>query len=79
MARPETADYKHPVDPDDHLMTIQEYLNTIKSGAIIDDDGMGSPVKGGHFAYIGENVWIYPSEGIDAIPLDATHVAWFNK
>lgn len=77
--RPKTADYKTPVGPDDDLMTVEEYLAAVKAGAIIDYDGMGAPVRDGLEAEMPGTIWIYPSQGVSAIPQDATHINWFNR
>lgn len=84
--RPKTADYDKPVDLGGcDLMTIEEYLGAVECGALMDCDGMGEPVKDGKVALVPLNEktgwpdWIYPSDGIDAIPEDATHIAWYNK
>lgn len=83
--RPITADYRKAVDVEEgDLMTVEEYLEIVASGEIEDSDGMGSPVKGGKeaFAEVDETgwpAWLRPSDGISKIPLDATHVIWFNR
>lgn len=73
--RPLTADYKTPVDEDDCLLTVEEFLNDVANGFFNDWDGFGAPVKDGLEA----DEWIYPSQGIHVIPQDATHINWFNK
>jgi hypothetical protein len=85
MTRPKTANYRDPVDPQlGDLMTIPEYLEAINDGLITDSDGMGNPVKDGLEVAppVGDDgwpAWIYPSQGLDVIPEDATHIVWFNR
>jgi hypothetical protein len=70
-------------DPNEHdtgcegdLMTVEEYLGNIKSGCFIDYDGFGYPVKDN---LKDTQLHLYPSEGRNHIPLDATHVIWYNR
>lgn len=82
MTRRETADYSRPMPEYGDLMTVEEYLAQVESGSFIDDDGNGRAVKDGMVedwtGNFGEND-ILPSEGDSKIPLDATHVVWFNS
>lgn len=62
--------------PEGALMTVDEYLGSVKDHALIDYDGYGHPVKD---MKKDTQLHIYPSEGRNHIPLDATHIIWFNK
>ena len=58
------------------LMTIKEYFECVEDHSLMDDDGYGHPVK--------ENkkdtqLHIWPSEVANHIPVDATHIIWYNK
>jgi hypothetical protein len=80
--RPTTADYLIPIplDDEDCIMLVDEYLENVKCGALIDSDGMGEVARNGFIAKsLINSSWIYPSQGIDVIPLDATHIVWYNK
>lgn len=57
------------------LMTVAEFREAAAEGHLIDDDGMGHPVKNGK-----ENraFYVYPSCA-SLIPKDATHINWYNK
>jgi hypothetical protein len=76
--------YEKPVPEHCDLMTVAEYLTAVDCRGFVDTDGMGSPVKDGmigRWAHRQPGDWDYisPSGGRDAIPLEATHIAWFNK
>ena len=77
--RPETASYVKLVEKDDDVMTIEDYLKSVEVGGFIDYDGMGLPIKDGKAADLGFLTYIYPSQGIGVIPLDATHIVWYNR
>jgi len=67
--------YSEEVSEDDCLLTIEEFLNDVKAGGLIDYDGYGNPVKNGK---INPSIKIYPSS-VDSIPKDATHICWYNR
>jgi len=81
MARPKTATYVEALPDYGDLMTVEDFLEA----GFIDYDGHGQAVKDGLVAEYPVNRetgwpdWILPSQGIDAIPEDATHVIWFNR
>lgn len=83
--RPATANYtKTFTENDGALMTVEEYLADVAFGGLIDDDGMGDVVKDGLYAHpdadsSGWPRWLRPSDGDRYIPLDATHVLWYNR
>ena len=86
MARPTTANYVRKFSPDEgDLMTVEEYLEAVECGAFIDYDGMGEAVRdglAGEYPVCPETGWpdwIKPSQGVEAIPEDATHILWFNR
>ena len=64
----------HPLDVMD-LMTPEEFIEDCECGCFIDYDGYGHPVKDG---YEDISIYIYPSALIE-IPLDATHINWYNR
>ena len=59
-----------------HLYQLDEWLRDVKAGYLIDDDGYGSPVKDG---LIDEQALIYPSDRSLHVPLDCTHIMWYNR
>lgn len=68
-----------PLDEDgngDHVITVEDYLDSVKSSFFTDYDGYGHPVKDNKQD---TQLDIIPSEGRNHIPLDATHIVWFNK
>lgn len=71
------AKYTTPIEEDEDVYTIKDFISACKSGAFIDYDGMGSPAKDGKKDARPE-MWIQPS-GIDSIPKDATHIVWYNR
>jgi hypothetical protein len=82
--RPKTANYTTPIDPDDHVMTVAEYLDNVDCGLFIDDDGMGDVARDGlvseaRMGDTGWPDWIRPSDRDRFIPEDATHVVWYNR
>ena len=78
MARPLTAHYKTPVNPSiEDIMTLATYLDCIKDGNITDFDGTGRAAKDGFRTEGGDA--LKPSQGLSWVPVDCTHVVWFNK
>lgn len=69
-----TADYCNDLPSYGDLMTVDEFRGSVACGGLIDYDGYGCPVKDGREA----NINIYPSYQ-HLIPLDATHIMWFNR
>ena len=62
-------------DCDAFLMTVDEFQNDARQGFLTDDDGLGFPVKGGMY----DSKWyVHPSQ-LGLIPLDCTHILWYNK
>lgn len=76
--RPATANYKERIDDDEFecVMEVEEFVGCVEMGGFIDDDGFGYPVKN-NLADTSER--IYPSDWSETIPLDATHIWWFNR
>ena len=62
--------YKGEVFDFADVMTVQEWQEAVKDGWFISDDGSGYWVKDGKESR--DEVFSTP-------PLDATHVAWYNK
>lgn len=63
-----------PSDEDD-VYTVEEFVAQCKSGAFIDYDGFGWPVK---VDMADKDICVYPSR-LESIPQDATHIVWFNR
>ncbi len=66
--------YVSKLDPEDHLLTVEEWKEDVRTGMFIDYDGYGHPVRNDMVA----NDVIYPSQA-DSVPDDATHIVWFNR
>ena len=56
------------------VMTVKSFISACVHGAFIDYDGSGQPAKNGKMA----DIYIKPSL-IGKIPLDATHIVWYNR
>ena len=57
------------------VYTIKEFKDLVFNGVIVDSDGVGHPVK--NKKACGE--WeVYPSR-IHEIPIEATHIVWYNN
>lgn len=70
-----TNNYGCGPDDEDDVYTVEEFTEQCTSGAFVDYDGFGYPVKD---SLADVEIYIYPS-GLDQIPEDATHIVWFNK
>lgn len=75
-----------PIDEDDDVYTMEEWIKICKGGGFIDLDGMGSYAIDGERATIPvtwENLYdpyIYPSDAVNGnLDMRFTHVVWFNK
>lgn len=69
-----TTEYVDELSNYGDLMTVEDFKESVKHGALINYDGHGAVVKDRKMAK-----WIiYPSIA-HLIPEDATHVMWFNK
>lgn len=68
------------LDEDEHVMTIEEFIECCDNESFIDDDGMGSWATETYYL---PGHWIYPSDFTCGDRLDkpewATHVVWYNK
>ena len=62
-------------DSEDDVYTVEEFKACVESGAFIDYDGFGHPVKD---SMADPTVVVYPSR-VSEIPSDATHIVWYNK
>jgi hypothetical protein len=60
---------------EDDVYTVEEFKAHVASGAFIDYDGHGYPVKD---RKSDPSIFIKPSK-LDRIPSDATHIVWYNK
>lgn len=71
-----TGTYGNATHPDeDDVYTIEEFKDFCSSGAFIDYDGFGYPVRD---KKCNPAVTIKPSR-LDDIPEDATHIVWYNR
>lgn len=57
------------------VMSLSDFLRSCLDKTLIDYDGHGHPVKDNKMAI---NILVRPSRLIE-IPLDCTHIIWFNK
>jgi hypothetical protein len=60
---------------EDDVYTIEEFKQCCACKAFIDYNGWGYPVKD---KMADENIIILPSK-LEQIPVDATHIVWYNK
>lgn len=75
IVRPETSKYYEVIPEYGHSMTVEDYISNVESGSFIDYDGHGHPCKDSLTA----DILIKPSDYNSNIPLDATHIVWFNR
>ena len=71
----ETGRYGCGPEEEDDVYTIDEFKSCVHSGAFIDYDGFGYPVKD---KKADPKITIVPS-CLETIPEDATHIIWFNR
>lgn len=70
-----TGRYGCGPDNEDDVYTVEEFRECVMSGAFIDYDGFGYPVRD---CLADKDITIKPSE-IERIPTDATHIVWLNR
>ena len=70
-----TNNYGCGPEHEDDVYTVEEFKDLCRSGAFVDYDGFGYPVKDSH---ADPRAWIQPSNLAD-IPKDATHIVWFSR
>lgn len=75
MSGDEQPKYTEELPDYGDLIQVIEFIRSCKDGWFIDYDGHGRPVKDGKMA---KGHTVYPSK-IDEIPMDATHIMWFNR
>lgn len=63
-----------PKDEDD-VYTVEEFEELVESFSFIDSDGHGYPVKDKKAC----TNWIVKPSEINQLPIDATHIVWYNK
>lgn len=76
-----------PISPGSgDLMTINEFIESVKSGNLTDYDGMGDYATSTHYfqqeGWPTINPWVYPSDvGTPRFnpPKGCTHILWYNK
>lgn len=71
-----TNQYGCGPDKEDDVYTVKEFRGQVESGGFIDYDGFGYPVKDG---FANESITIKPSTLEEDLPIDATHIVWFNR
>lgn len=70
-----TGNYGCGPENEDDVYTVEEFGACVKSGAFIDYDGFGYPVRN---SLADTSIIVKPSK-IKQIPADATHVVWYNR
>lgn len=75
--------YTHPIPTHGGAMLLlkAEFLNKVEHRIFIDYDGFGYPAKmvnGALMSAYGPSNQIIPSK-TEEIPLDATHIVWYNR
>jgi hypothetical protein len=61
---------------EDDVYTVKEFLRNVEGRMFVDYDGFGYPVKD----KLADNKFrISPSKCPDCIPIDATHIVWYNR
>ena len=63
-----------PFGEDDHVMTAEAFIEAVKCGAFIDDDGCGDLA----FEDCKTNLPVYPSQA-NNLDMRFTHIVWYNK
>jgi hypothetical protein len=72
----DASDQLSPIPDECDLMTLQEFIDSVKDGLFVDYDGHGRYANG----MMMSPELIYPSDVIKGVVLEGwTHVAWFNK
>lgn len=71
-----THGYLEVIDPDlGYVFELQDYLDAVKEGLLVDYDGFGHPARGGMM----NNRWYIKPSKLEQIPEDATHIVWYNR
>jgi hypothetical protein len=70
-----TGNYGCNAEDEDDIYTVDEFRELVSTGAFIDYDGHGRPVKD---KLADRTMTIRPST-VDEIPKDATHIVWYNR
>lgn len=70
-----TGQYGCGPDDEDDVYTVAQFRRLCKNKSFIDYDGHGYPVRDN---LADGDVVIKPSR-LEAIPVDATHVVWYNR
>ena len=65
----------HDISEFGDLMTLEEFIESVDNGSLIDYDGFGQPVYNGKMSHIS----VYPSDYELLLPKETTHIIWFNK
>ena len=71
-----TGKYGNVPDGEDDVYTLEEFKDFCDSGAFIDYDGYGNPVKDNK---ADTKIILQPSYWESVIPKDATHIIWYNR
>ena len=71
-----TPEFTRDVKESDHVMSLEEFIETCNDGCFIDYDGFGHYVRDGKMS----NIDIYPSDvEHKSIRKDFDTIVWFNK
>ena len=71
-----TPEFNREVKGSDHVMSLEEFIETCNDGCFIDYDGFGHYVRNGKMS----NIDIYPSDvEHKSIRKDFDTIVWFNK
>jgi len=76
MSRSKVGKYTELIPTYGDKIKIQDWVDCVKFGSLIDYDGFGHPVRG---IKMDNSIAVYPSEQLTKVPLDATHIMWFNR
>ena len=72
----ETPKYFDPIESNDDVYTLKEFIEMCKDGDFIDSDGFGEYA----FEDKKSDIKIYPSDAMNSkIRKDFTHVVWYNR
>lgn len=72
-------DILRPIEKDDDIYTLKEWIAAVHDGHFIDYDGMGNFATATHKE--GGTDYVYPSDiiGGKQIPGWVTHIVWYNR
>lgn len=59
----------------EYMMTLKEFIESVKNGGFVDSDGFGFYATETHHD---DSVFVYPSM-INITPKGVTHILWYNN